>query len=256
MEGGAAEAARVPRPLSRAMSYEADTPLCWLLLRYDTVLLVALMAMLNLKQAFYIQTVAQQLEVTWDQTVSNAISDYFNLIFPVLALLTTPAAVMLFARCKHDHAYMSVCGAVMALWAVTQAMPWKITQYAAATLFGPARTLVWAAYFHFFQNPSRYPPSKLGRLIGYSNLVVAIVGDLPPIPLYQATKSQYTDHASAVVFVIIHGVLAALVVGILLAFVRYLRRTERSEVAAGLAVSSSLGLPAPLAMSREQVAVV
>lgn len=157
----------------------------------------------------------------------SPVSNYFNLIFPVLALLSTPVVAAVFAKFQHeDHAYMAVCGGLMATWAVSQAMPWQATQYVAATLFGPARTLMWAAYFHFFQNPSRYPPSKLGRLIGYSNLLIAFVGDLPPIPLYSFAANQRDDASSAVAFEFIHAVLAAGVVGLLIAFVVYLRRTH------------------------------
>ncbi|KOO33369.1 hypothetical protein Ctob_005056 [Chrysochromulina tobinii] len=135
--------------------------------------------------------------VTWDLEISNHISNYFNVLFPVLALLSTPIAVWLFAR------------------------------YAAATLFGPARTLVWAAYFHFFQNAARYPPSKLGRLIGYSNLLLAVVGDLPPIPLYSYVKNQRDDAASTLVFTVIHAVLTGVVLAILVVLVVYLRRQHR-----------------------------
>ena len=45
--------------------------------------------------------------------------------------------------------------------------------------FGPCRTLQWACYFHFLSLPRRYPPQFVGRLLGYGNLVVALVGDVP-----------------------------------------------------------------------------
>jgi hypothetical protein len=189
--------------------------------------------------------------VTWDLEISNHISNYFNVLFPVLALLSTPIAVWLFARFQHrDHEYMLVCGGLMSAWAICQGIPTVATQYAAAmlfgpaackcslrrlpphryaaaTLFGPARTLVWAAYFHFFQNAARYPPSKLGRLIGYSNLLLAVVGDLPPIPLYSYVKNQRDDAASTLVFTVIHAVLTGVVLAILVVLVVYLRRQHR-----------------------------
>ena len=210
------------------LHYDDTTTLRELLCRTDTVLMVSFMASLNLKQAFYIQTVAQQLEVTWDLEISNHISNYFNVLFPVLALLSTPLAVWLFAKFQHrDHEYMVVCGGLMSAWAISQGIPSVATQYAAATLFGPARTLVWAAYFHFFQNAARYPPSKLGRLIGYSNLLLAVVGDLPPIPLYSYAKNQRDDAASTAVFTVIHAVLTGVVLAILIVLVVYLRRQHR-----------------------------
>ena len=192
--------------------------------------------------------------MTWDLEISNHISNYFNVLFPVLALLSTPIAVWLFARFQHrDHEYMIVCGGLMSAWAICQGIPTVATQYAAATLFGPAackcslrclpphryaaatlfgpaRTLVWAAYFHFFQNAVRYPPSKLGRLIGYSNLLLAVVGDLPPIPLYSYVKNQRDDAASTLVFTVIHAVLTGVVLAILVVLVVYLRRQHRRRL--------------------------
>ena len=63
---------------------------------------------------------------------------------------------------------------------LTQLAPSFGPQLVAAVLFGPARTLQWACYFHFLASPSRYPPAAMGRVVGYANLVIALFGDLPP----------------------------------------------------------------------------
>ena len=47
-----------------------------------------------------------------------------------------------------------------------------------------------ACYFHFFATPSRYPSHKMGRMVGYGNLFIALLGDGPPYLL-----SAYVQHA-------------------------------------------------------------
>ena len=59
-------------------------------------------------------------------------------------------------------------------------MPYAASQLASALLFGPCRTLQWACYFHFLSLPKRYSPHYVGRLLGYGNLVLALLGDGPP----------------------------------------------------------------------------
>lgn len=40
-----------------------------------------------------------------------------------------------------------------------------------------------ACYFHYLATPSRYPSATIGRMVGYANLLIAIVGDGPPYAL-------------------------------------------------------------------------
>merc|ERR1712087_103756 len=56
--------------------------------------------------------------------------------------------------------------------------------YAAVLLFGPARTFQWACYFHMLSQPKRYSPAFSGRLVGYGNTIIAIVGNGPPTVLH------------------------------------------------------------------------
>lgn len=51
----------------------------------------------------------------------------------------------------------------------------------AAALFGPARTMQWAAYFHYIER--HHPAEAVGRIMGYGNLVIALVGDATPYAL-------------------------------------------------------------------------
>ena len=86
-----------------------------------------------------------------------------------------------------------------------------------------SRTLTWAAYFHYFQNPSRYPPEKLGRLIGYSNLFLACTGDGPPIGLFYIANSVHA-------YTVIHATLACAAAVLMAALVLYLRPIRRGVV--------------------------
>eukprot|EP00965_Chrysotila_dentata_P221975 6192697-Pleurochrysis_carterae.AAC.3 len=43
-----------------------------------------------------------------------------------------------------------------------------------------ARTFQWACYFHVLYQHRRYSPKFAGRLVGYGNMVIAIIGNGPP----------------------------------------------------------------------------
>ena len=75
---------------------------------------------------------------------------------------------------------MGVVLALANLHGLAAATPLVSTQYWAALSFGPPRTLQWACYFHLLCRPSRYPPAYYGRLLGYANLVIALLSDGPP----------------------------------------------------------------------------
>ena len=80
----------------------------------------------------------------------------------------------------------------------------------AATLFGPSRTLQWTSYFHYFYScPTRYPSAKVGRVVGYCALVVALLGDAPPVALYAILRT-FADRGNG--YFVIHTVLTTLVV--------------------------------------------
>ena len=128
-------------------------------------------------------------------------------------------------------------------------------QYAAAALFGPSRSLLWACYFHFYQNAARYPPAMIGRLYGYSNLVIAAIGDGPPELLHKFVVNNVTfgdtRDATAQRYVALHAVLAVPILLTALALPavlfaqrrthrRMLREHERANAAAAGSVSSGL----------------
>ena len=73
------------------------------------------------------------------------------------------------------------------------AIPTWGTQLAGALVFGPARCLQWACYFQFLGDEVRYPPAVTGRVLGYNNLAIAIVGDVMPYGLAYATVNTNWD---------------------------------------------------------------
>ena len=75
---------------------------------------------------------------------------------------------------------MAVVLALALLFSTATLLPYAWAQYAGALLFGPTRTVQWACYFHFLSLPKRYSPHYVGRLLGYGNLVLALLGDGPP----------------------------------------------------------------------------
>jgi hypothetical protein len=180
-----------------------------LMLRWDTMFLVGLMAVTNLKQNFYIETVFNQLVVQFGEATATQISNYFNVAFPLLALFSTPMAMYLFARCKgREYLYMSVVSLLLVAFCCIQLLPSAVAQYVAATLFGPSRTIQWAAYFHIFQNPARCLPTRPDdhrttsppwayptphRLLLQTHVPPSLSSLSPPLPLSPSLCAYFSD---------------------------------------------------------------
>ena len=127
---------------------------------------------------------------------------------------------------RSEHRYMGLVVALACTFSVANLVPLASAQYVAALIFGPIRTLQWASYFLFLEQPDRYPPAKLGRMIGYGNLIIALVGDGPPTAL-----KAFASHADSFDrYELIHGVLTA-VLGCCIAFPLRLARDIRQREA-------------------------
>ena len=133
-----------------------------------------------------------------------------------------------------EDIYVLLCTLPTCAFALVQLLPYVSAQYAAAALFGPSRSLLWACYFHFYQNAARYPPAMIGRLYGYSNLVIAAIGDGPPELLHKFVVNNVTfgdtRDATAQRYVALHAVLAVPILLTALALPAVLfaqRRTHR-----------------------------
>ena len=99
-------------------------------------------------------------------------------------------------------------------------------QWAGVLLFGCVRTLQWACYFHLNADRSRYSAKFTGRRLGYGNLVIGVVGNVPPYLLNMYVKGSLGDEESR--YMAVHG---ALLLGLLccLPLPWYLQKTLRQR---------------------------
>lgn len=124
---------------------------------------------------------SDQIRTFLDDDASQRLDFVFNLAFPLGGFLTSFVAMWLLHACRHSpHLYLGLVMCLANAFCVTSLLPSEASQLVGAVLFGPARTLQWASYFHFLASPERYPPHKVGRMMGYGNLVIAVFGDGPP----------------------------------------------------------------------------
>lgn len=139
------------------------------------------MATYNLKSAFYIETASDEIRDRFSGPFGRRFDFFFDVAFPAGGLATSFAAALLLQKVAAPHAYYAVVASLANAFGVLQLLPGARAAYAGAALFGPARTVQWAAYFHFVE--SRFPPHCVGRLLGYGNLAIALVGDGLPYAL-------------------------------------------------------------------------
>ena len=194
------------------LSEENPISMWRLLIRRDTVGLVGFMALYNLKSAFYIETMSDQIRTSLNISNQRArmLDLTFNLAFPIGGFATSLGSAALLQKFHNRDDIVFLVVAVAAnIFSLLQLAPFETTQYAAACIFGPARTLQWAAYFHLFCNPDgRYPENVGGRLIGYGNLAIAIVGDGIPYALTAFVDADALSWSRALRYSIIHSLLA------------------------------------------------
>lgn len=174
--------------------------------RKDTLLLVLFMSLYNLNSAFYIESISDQIRASFAEPTAKRLDLTFDLAFPIGGLLTSVAAAKLLSRQDLSHAALfSLVYALAALFCTLQLAPLVSAQYMAALIFGPARTLQWSLYFHLLV--VRYPESVSGRLIGYCNLAIALVGDGIPYALAAFVSMDNLPLTKAVKYTLVHVVL-------------------------------------------------
>lgn len=193
-----------------------------LMMRKDTVLLLCFMSLYNLKSAFYIESISDQVRRIGgvDESQAKSLDLTFDIAFPVGGFLTSFVAARLLSNDRQHSSIFRVVFALATLFSLVQLIPAPEAQYVAAITFGPARTIQWAAYFHFLM--CRYPDSAAGRLIGYGNLCIALVGDTIPYALTAFTASA-AGVPRLLKYVLVHGVLTVGIVTSGLAFLRFLQ---------------------------------
>jgi len=155
------------------------------LLHPANIAVVGLMVSLNLINAFYLQTQADQMELLFSPDTAAALATFLEFGFPILGFLASVVAVTHVFERNHDRellCWIWPAGLGIAFCAV-QMIPAVLAQYLAAMIFGPMRTLQWACYFHALAVAPRYPQHLAGRVLGYNNVVIALLSDTLPYAL-------------------------------------------------------------------------
>ena len=147
--------------------------------RRDTKLLLMFMAIYNLKSSFYIETSADEARLVFDTKSAASITKTFDVAFPVGGFFASFFVAALLNRFQ-NHSFKPFLAVTLLAnaFCLLHLLPSLFAHYAAALVFGPARTFQWATYFHFVSSANgRYPAAIVGRLLGYSNLIIALIGD-------------------------------------------------------------------------------
>ena len=120
-----------------------------------------------------------------------------------------------------------------AAFCTLQMIPLAITQWLAALIFGPARTLQWACYFHALAVAPRYAQQLVGRILGYNNVAIALLSDTLPYGLtaFVAGAGAELD-GQAWRYACVRVVLVLPVLGASVNLYRVLSREERQRSAA------------------------
>jgi len=159
--------------------------------RTDTMLLVAFMATFNLKCSFTLTTIADQMGQLFDHDTATQLATAFNVAFPLGGLITSILAALLLQYFdEREDIYITISLVLILIYCLFSLFPYVTAQYVAMLLFGPSRTLQWATYFHLLSQPSRYSQKFNGRLIGYGNLIIALVGNVPPYTLNKVVSNN------------------------------------------------------------------
>lgn len=151
------------------------------MLRADHVLLLWMMSAANLKASLFIVAYSEDARNLFPAAVAERLDLVFNLGFPIGALVTSPLASLLLRTYRYRPVvYMGVALVGINFFSLCTLVPHPVAQALGALLFGPTRTLLWSSYFAFLAQPRRYSRSTAGRVLGYSNLIIAILSDAPP----------------------------------------------------------------------------
>ena len=211
--------------------------------RSDTRLLLAFMGVFNLKSSFYIATFATQMSGMFFPPTASMLATTFNIAFPVGGFCTSAIASVLLDRLgEREDLYMTLVLLLAIMFGIYNLLPYAASQFASALLFGPTRTLQWACYFHFLSLPKRYPPQYVGRLLGYGNLVVALVGDVPLSFLNWFVLYTEELGSSSARYLLVHfGLQLALIACLALPW--HLHKTMHTHAGASLRATGNGGVP-------------
>jgi MFS family permease len=232
--------------------------------RMDTKLMLCFMAVYNLKSSFYIATFSSEMNAMFFRPTADSLTNTFNIAFPVGGFVTSVIGATLLDKLgEREDLYMTLVLLLAIMFGLYNLLPYAASQFASALLFGPVRTLQWACYFHFLSHPKRYPSHYVGRLLGYGNLVIAVVGDVPLAAMQSFIL--YNDYlgSRAARYLLVHFVLQLLLIGTL-ALPWYLSRQRVAVLAKEAAAMAEqqaeepeeveLSVPRRIAAAAEQPA--
>ena len=159
--------------------------------RTDTRLLLCFMGVFNLKSSFYIATFATQVSGMFFAPTAASLSTTFNIAFPVGGFCTSAVASVLLDRLgEREDLYMTLVVLLAIMFGVYNLLPYAASQFASALLFGPARTLQWACYFHFLSLPKRCKRSQAQPNAPPRPAAHPLPPSPPPDPAHQDAPSH------------------------------------------------------------------
>lgn len=159
---------------------------------------IALMVSLNLVAAFYLQTQGEQMSLLFAPGEAASLSRFLEFGFPIVGFVASIAAAKLVFEPNHSRELLCWVwpAGLGAAFCLVQSIPLLATQYLAALIFGPMRTMQWACYFHALAVAPRYPQAVAGRVLGYNNVVIALLSDTLPYFLTALTAGDETTTQS------------------------------------------------------------
>jgi hypothetical protein len=218
------------------------------MLRTDTLLLMMTMAFANLKATYYIVSFSEDARVLFPPEVAERLDVIFNVGFPMGSLISSPLTSLLLRRFrKRPDVYMMVAVVGVNVVGLLTLSSHPLPQTVAVMLFGPSRTLLWSCYFHFLAQPNRFARATKGRMLGYSNLIIAVMSDLPPYLL-----NWCVTRFNGLTLATVHLLLQVALLGCL-AFPVYLHACHHEEVAAKASSTATSSRREPVRQSSSFV---
>ena len=218
------------------------------MLRTDTLLLMMTMAFANLKATYYIVSFSEDARVLFPPEVAERLDVIFNVGFPMGSLISSPLTSLLLRRFrKRPDVYMMVAVVGVNVVGLLTLSSYPLPQTVAVMLFGPSRTLLWSCYFHFLAQPNRFARATKGRMLGYSNLIIAVMSDLPPYLL-----NWCVTRFNGLTLATVHLLLQVALLGCL-AFPVYLHACHHEEVAAKASSTATSSRREPVRQSSSFV---
>lgn len=135
------------------------------------ILVILFVAVVGLKNGFYIATLQQQIERL--DPGNTHVFTIFSLVFPMGGFISIPISVAMLQglRGRFDLNFGLVL-AIALLHAALNLIPALGAQYAAVAVFAVVRSLKWSTFAEFLVES--YPLAVMGRLMGIGNVVLGL----------------------------------------------------------------------------------